>query len=80
MKPSANDSRRIAAAAALACSAVLLSTAPVAAVTGPRTSAGLAVVGNCQAASTEVWAAVEGVGSAGTTYYELEFSNLGLKP
>jgi hypothetical protein len=37
------------------------------------------VVGNCQAASTEVWAAVEGVGTAGTTYYELEFSNTGLK-
>ena len=32
---------------------------------------------SCTAAETEVWAAVEGDGTAGTTYYELEVSNVG---
>jgi hypothetical protein len=36
-----------------------------------------AAVASCRAANTEVWAAFEGNGTAGTTYYELELSNIG---
>ncbi len=77
MKLTLRDARRLGVGAALACGAILLPTAALAA--SPAAGA-RATVARCQPASTEVWAAVEGVGTAGTTYYELEFSNVGTQP
>lgn len=68
---------RLVVCAALACGAILLPTAALAA--SPVSGSG-ATVPRCQAADTQVWAAVEGTGTAGTTYYELEFSNTGDQP
>jgi opacity protein-like surface antigen len=55
--------------AALATAVPVVASAPAAA----------ASIAKCSAANTIVWAAVEGSGTAGTTYYELEFSNSGTK-
>src|ERR1019366_7749899 len=77
MKLTLRDSWRLAVGAALACGAIVLPTAVLAASAAPRASA---AIPSCRAANTEVWAAVEGVGTAGTTYYELEFSNIGTQP
>jgi hypothetical protein len=77
MKLKLRDFRRLAVGAALACGAILLPTATVAA---SATSGARASIQVCGAASTEVWAAVEGDGTAGTIYYELEFSNVGHQP
>jgi hypothetical protein len=80
MKLTAGPCRRFAAGVALACAAILLSTVTFAASAVSGASAvAAAAVASCRATSTDVWAAVEGVGSAGTTYYELEFSNVGLQ-
>lgn len=65
---------------ALACVAVLPMSAVLAKSVGATPSATLAPASpaaTCRAAGTEVWAAVEGAGTAGTIYYELEFSNVG---
>lgn len=40
-------------------------------------STSAAVVKTCSAANSYSWAAAEGAGTAGTTYYELEISNVG---
>jgi len=77
MKPTLHDGRRLAAVVALACGAILLPTAVLAASAALAAPAAMAT---CRAANTEVWAAVEGNGTAGTTYYELEFSNIGTQP
>jgi hypothetical protein len=74
MKLTLRDCRRLAVGAALACGAVLV---PTAALLVSAASGAPAAVASCRAANTEVWAAVEGDGTAGTTYYELEFSNVG---
>ncbi len=74
MKLKLSDCRRLAIGAALACGAILVPTATLAA---SATSDVHSSVTGCGAASTEVWAAVEGDGTAGTIYYELEFSNVG---
>ncbi len=74
MKLTLRDWRRLAVGAALACGAILL---PAATLVASATSGARATVVGCRAASTEVWAAVEGDGTAGTIYYELEFSNVG---
>jgi hypothetical protein len=71
------DCRRLAVGVALACGVILLPTATLAA---SATSGVRASIGSCTGASTEVWAAVEGDGTAGTVYYELEFSNVGRQP
>lgn len=74
MKLKLRNCRRLAVGAALACGAILL---PTAAVVASATSGAPGAVASCRATSTEVWAAVEGDGTAGTIYYELEFSNVG---
>jgi hypothetical protein len=74
MKLSLRHTKWLAVGAALVCGAILLPTAVLAASAAPRSSAAIT---SCRAANTEVWAAVEGSGTAGTTYYELEFSNIG---
>ncbi len=77
MKLKLRDCRRLAVGVALACGAILL---PTATVVASATSSARASIQVCGAASTEVWAAVEGDGTAGTIYYELEFSNVGHEP
>lgn len=62
---------------ALACVAFVLSSAVVAESAASATSAAASPIASCRAAGTEVWAADEGAGTAGTVYYELEFSNVG---
>jgi hypothetical protein len=53
--------------------AALATTVPVVA----SSSAAATSIAKCSATHTIVWAAVEGSGTTGTTYYELEFSNTG---
>ena len=77
MKLKLRECRRLAVGIALACGAVL---APTATLVASATSSSPASIQVCGAASTEVWAAVEGDGTAGTIYYELEFSNVGRQP
>ena len=77
MKLTLRDTGRLAVGAALACGVILLPTVVLA--SSPASGARPAVA-SCQAANTEVWAAVEGIGTAGTTYYELEFTNIGTRP
>lgn len=67
------------AGGALACTALALPGVALVASAPSRTPAAAATVAKCTVASTRVWAAVEGVGTAGTTYYELELSNVGTK-
>jgi len=73
MKPILRDTRRLAVGVALACATILFPTATLvaAASRAPTT------VTSCDASNIHVWAAAEGYGTAGTTYYELEFSNVG---
>jgi hypothetical protein len=68
--------RRLAIGRALTCGVVLFCAVAFAG-TAVSTSMAAAAVASCRAASTEVWAPVEGAGTAGTIYYELEFSNVG---
>lgn len=71
------DTKRLVVGAALVCGAILL---PGAALATAPVSLTRATLPSCQPASTAVWAAVEGYGTAGTIYYELEFSNIGTRP
>ncbi|HVB01438.1 MAG TPA: DUF4232 domain-containing protein [Acidimicrobiales bacterium] len=71
--------RRLVAGATLASAALLLPGVALIASALSSTLAAAAAVARCTAAGTRVWAAVEGAGTAGTTYYELELSNVGTK-
>jgi Protein of unknown function (DUF4232) len=75
----AKDIRRLVVGAVAACVATVLSTGLFAGSAVSGTPTAPVAVASCRAASTEVWAAVEGVGSAGRISYELEFSNVGHK-
>jgi hypothetical protein len=78
MKLTMRATRRLAAGVALACAAVALPAAALAASGAPsRQGAAAAAVPGCTAASTEVWLGLPGDGTAGTTFYQLEFSNVG---
>jgi hypothetical protein len=77
MNPIARTVRRIAACSALACSAVVLPGAALAAPAAGSGAAQAAAVTRCRAASTEIWVGLPGDGTAGTIYYQLEFSNVG---
>ena len=65
--------RRIAAAAAIACVAVGLPAAALAAASSPSHPA----IPKCSAAHTYVWLALAPNGAAGTIYYPVEFTNVG---
>jgi len=79
MKQTVRASQRLVAGAALAAAAILIPGAALAAsaasASGARTAAASAPA--CRAASTEVWLALPGEGTAGTVYYQLEFSTVG---
>lgn len=64
----------------LTCVAMALSSAVPSGSAGSTTlatSGATSSMAKCRAAGTEVWAAAEGAGTAGTVYYELELSNVG---
>lgn len=85
MKLSSRAGRRLAAAIALACSSILLPAAALAASAASGTPAhrATAAVPRCHGLlagrGIEVWLGLPGSGAAGTVYYELEFSNVGLE-
>jgi Protein of unknown function (DUF4232) len=69
--------RRLIAGASLAAAAVLLPTAALAASGSPAAPARAANVPFCSSAHTDVWYGLPGNGAAGSSYYELEFTNIG---
>ncbi len=76
MKQILRISGRLGATLALACSATLVATVALVAP-GISNVPASAVTPPCTAANTTVWAPYAGSGTAGTTYYVLEFSNIG---
>ena len=76
----ARAGRRLATGLALACSAIMLPAAAQAASSAPGAPARpAAAAARCTggAGHTEVWLAEAGNGAAGTSFFELEFSNTG---
>jgi hypothetical protein len=76
MNLTARVSRRLAAGIGLACAAIALPTAALAssaAASAPSATAAAA----CRGASTEVWTGQPGDGTAGTSFFQLEISNIG---
>jgi Protein of unknown function (DUF4232) len=76
MKLTMRASRRLAAGVAVACAAIALPAAALAASGTPSRPA-TAAAPACGAASTQVWLGIPGDGTAGAVFYELEFSNIG---
>jgi hypothetical protein len=77
MKLTSLLSERITVSAALTRVAILLCAAAFTVPIGASSPATAATIVNCSVANTFVWAAFDGAGTAGTTYYVLEFSNIG---
>lgn len=79
MKLTSTLSRRVIAGASLAAAAILLPTAALAASAGPAavSAASQPAIPGCTSNNTDVWYAVPGDGTAGSSYYQLEFSNVG---
>lgn len=71
--------RRSSVNRVLVSAAFLLSTAVAALPLASNTPAAAATTTACTSANTYVWASSTGNGTAGTTYYVLEFSNIGSK-
>ncbi len=76
MKLTIRAGRRLATGLGLAAAAVLL---PAAALAMPGSSSELAhpAVARCFSANTRVWIGQPGDGAAGSSYFQLEFSNIG---
>jgi Protein of unknown function (DUF4232) len=68
--------RRIVTAASIATAAVLLPTVALASATGSATAAKTATAHRCYQAGLRAWLGVPGSGAAGSTFYELELSNV----
>jgi hypothetical protein len=67
--------RRVTAAAAITCAAILI---PAVALAAPRSAApakAAVAAPKCAAAALTTWIGLPGDGAAGSSYYELEFSN-----
>lgn len=77
MNLKARVSRRLVAGVGLACAAIALPTAALASSAAASAPAAASVAAPCRAASTEVWTGQPGNGTAGTTFYVLEISNVG---
>jgi hypothetical protein len=75
MKLTQKAARRIVAAAAIAGSAVLLPAVALAA-SGSPAAAQAPAASRCTAPQLTDWMGVPGSGAAGSTYYELEISNI----
>jgi Protein of unknown function (DUF4232) len=67
--------RRIVAAAAVACATAALAPAAALASSGPHPGARIATA-SCATSGLDVWLDTQGSGAAGTTYYYLNFTNL----
>jgi len=67
--------RRLLAAGALACAAALVPAAALAAP-GATAQAGHTATPACTTSGLDVWLDTQGNGTAGTTYFNLEFTNL----
>jgi Protein of unknown function (DUF4232) len=65
--------RRMTAAVALACGALVLPAVALASPSGARATA----VPSCRNSTIYVWLALAPSGALGTTYYPIEFTNLG---
>jgi hypothetical protein len=76
MKLSARTGQRLAVGLSLAIAAVLLPTAALASSDGPGAPA-RAPATPCHSPSTTVWFAEPSNGTAGSSYFDLEFSNVG---
>jgi Protein of unknown function (DUF4232) len=77
MKYFSTTSRRVVAVAAAAVAGLAISTAAYAATSSGTAATSAASVPRCTASDLGVWLAVgQGNGTAGTTYYPLEFTNL----
>jgi hypothetical protein len=74
MKLGNHARRRLAAAAAVACAAIGVPVAAVAA-SAPHSAA----VAQCTNGNTQAWFADAGNGTAGAIFYPIEFTNLGSK-
>jgi hypothetical protein len=72
--------RTLTVTAAIACAAVLLPAAALAASSAPAEHPGIAAVPQCKSSNIEVWLGLNPDGAAaGTTFYPLEFTNNGFK-
>jgi hypothetical protein len=76
MKRPVSLSRRLAVGASLAAAAILLPTAALAASGSPAAPA-RAAIPFCSSPNTDVWYGLPGNGAAGSSYYQLEFTNIG---
>ena len=75
--------RRAGGGLALAAAAVLLPVTALAAPSAPAASGHRAVAAAppaCTSGNTRVWIGLPGDGTAGTTFYQLQFSNIGRAP
>jgi hypothetical protein len=71
-----DHTRRLAATIAIASSAVLLPAVALAASSAPAASQASAQASRCYAGQLTAWLGVPGNGTAGSTYYQLEISNI----
>jgi hypothetical protein len=76
MKLTTRLSRKLVAGASLAAAAVLLPTAALASSSAPAAPAAPAVP-RCTSSHTQVWYGLPGDGAAGSSFYQLEFTNIG---
>jgi Domain of unknown function (DUF4232) len=67
---------RVAITASIATTAVLLPTVALASSAGTTTAAHPAAVHRCYQSELVAWLGIPGSGAAGSTYYELELSNV----
>lgn len=79
MKRTSLLSRRITLKVALTSMAILFSAVSFTRPIASNSPSAAATIANCSVANTFVRAAFDGTGTAGTTYYVLEFSNIGSK-
>ncbi len=75
MNLSTRLSRRIVAGVGLAAAAILLPTAALASPAAPNSAASPAAV--CAATATRLWYAVPSDGAAGSSFWQIELSNIG---
>jgi Protein of unknown function (DUF4232) len=73
---STRKARRLAAATALACAALVVPAMALAAPSSPVRSASPAGPPPCETPGLVIWLNTNGSGAAGSTFYHLEFTNL----
>jgi hypothetical protein len=76
MKPTTRALRRITVAAAAACAVLFMPAAALAAPGSPAGPAAAAITRPCETPGLVIWIDTNGSGTAGSTFYHLEFTNL----